>query len=55
MDINDLRAGVTVLSLALFIGIMAWTWARKRHSGFDEAARLPFIDEDSAEQTGERQ
>ena len=55
MDINDFRAGVTVLSLALFIGIMAWTWARKRHSGFDEAAQLPFIDKDIAEQAGERQ
>jgi len=46
MDINDLRAGITVLSLALFIGIMAWTWARQRRSDFDEAAHLPFIDQD---------
>lgn len=49
MDINDLRAGVTVLSLALFIGIMAWTWASKRREGFEEAAQLPFNDKDSAE------
>jgi cytochrome c oxidase cbb3-type subunit 4 len=46
MDINDIRTGVTVVSLALFIGIMAWTWARKRRSGFEEAAQLPFIEAD---------
>jgi len=45
MDINQLRAGVTVVSLALFIGIMVWTWARRRRSGFEEAAQLPFVDE----------
>ncbi|MFY9513759.1 MAG: CcoQ/FixQ family Cbb3-type cytochrome c oxidase assembly chaperone [Rubrivivax sp.] len=54
MDINDLRAGVTVLSLLLFVGIMVWTWASKRREGFDEAALLPFNDKESAEQAGER-
>ena len=46
MDINDLRSIVTAVSLALFLGIAAWTWQRARKSEFDEAARLPFADED---------
>jgi cytochrome c oxidase cbb3-type subunit 4 len=46
MDINDLRSAVTVVSLALFLGVAAWTWQRSRKSDFDEAARLPFADED---------
>lgn len=37
-----MRIVFTVLSLVLFIAIMAWTWARGRREGFDEAARLPF-------------
>ncbi len=47
MDINDARAATTVFSLILFIGIMVWTWSRRRSSGFDEAAQLPFIDTDA--------
>ena len=46
MDINDLRSIVTVLSMALFLGIAAWAWQRARQPEFDEAARLPFADED---------
>lgn len=42
MDVNTLRAGVTLLSLAVFVGIVAWAWSRKRRTAFDEAARLPL-------------
>ena len=56
MDINDARAATTVLSLILFIGIMAWSWSRRRRSGFDEAAQLPFIDTDApTESAGDKQ
>jgi len=55
MDINDMRIGFTVLSLVLFVGIMAWTFARRRQHAFDEAAQLPFIDlEPGADKAGER-
>ena len=37
----------TVLLFVLFIGIIVWAWSAKRKRGFDEAARLPFEDEDS--------
>lgn len=42
MDINTLRSIVTVVSLVVFIGIVAWAWSRRRKADFDEAARVPF-------------
>jgi cytochrome c oxidase cbb3-type subunit 4 len=45
MDINDIRTIVTLVSFAIFAGILAWAWAPKRHAEFDRAARLPFEDE----------
>ena len=42
MDINDLRSAVTLLSLVLFCGLMAWTWRPSRRRAHDAAARLPF-------------
>ena len=49
MDLNDLRSAITLVSFAMFIGLVAWTWQRKRLAAFEEAARLPFEDEDSKE------
>ena len=46
MDINTLRSVITVLSFALFLGIVFWAWSAKRKAAFDEAAQLPFADED---------
>jgi cbb3-type cytochrome oxidase subunit 3 len=34
-----------VLSLGMFLCLMAWTLNRRRQSAFDEAANLPFEDE----------
>ncbi|GAB4476171.1 MAG: CcoQ/FixQ family Cbb3-type cytochrome c oxidase assembly chaperone [Burkholderiaceae bacterium] len=45
MDINDLRAIVTVFSFASFIGIVWWAYSRHSRPRFDEAARLPFADD----------
>jgi cytochrome c oxidase cbb3-type subunit 4 len=42
MDINILRAIVTVVSFIVFIGIMAWAWSGRNAADFEEAARLPF-------------
>jgi cytochrome c oxidase cbb3-type subunit 4 len=44
MDVNDLRVVVTVVSMLVFIGIVAWAYSRKNRDSFDEAARLPFDD-----------
>ena len=46
MDVNTLRIAVTVVSLLLFLGIAAWTWQRSRLAEFEEAAQLPFADEE---------
>ena len=45
MDINDIRSAVTVLSLVLFVGIVAWAWSRRNQADFEAAAQLPFDDE----------
>ena len=42
MDLNDVRSLVTLLSLALFLGLMAWTWWPGRRAAHEAAARLPF-------------
>jgi cytochrome c oxidase cbb3-type subunit 4 len=46
MDINTLRAIVTVLTFAVFIGIVTWAWSRRNQAAFDEAAQLPFRQDD---------
>ncbi|MDO5625178.1 MAG: cbb3-type cytochrome c oxidase subunit 3 [Pseudomonadota bacterium] len=46
MDINLLRSIVTVVALIVFIGIAAWAWSSRNKERFDEAARLPFNEQD---------
>jgi cytochrome c oxidase cbb3-type subunit 4 len=50
MEIEDLRAAMTVLSFAAFLAIVAWAYGRGRAARFGEAARLPFDDEPGDEQ-----
>ncbi|MQY51639.1 cbb3-type cytochrome oxidase subunit 3 [Rhodocyclus gracilis] len=46
MDINDLRALMTVVSFVTFLGIIWWAFGVKANKArFDEAAQLPFSDE----------
>jgi cytochrome c oxidase cbb3-type subunit 4 len=47
MDINDMRVIVMLLGLVLFLAIWAWSWSSRRREAFDEAARLPFADDES--------
>ncbi len=44
MELNDLRAVMTVISFIVFVGIVVWAMAGRRRAAFDEAARLPFLD-----------
>ncbi len=46
MDINTLRSIVTVLTFAIFLGIICWAMSRRNQANFDEAAQLPFRQED---------
>ncbi len=45
MDIILARSVLTLVLLAVFIGIVAWAWSDKRKRAFDAAAQLPFDDE----------
>lgn len=49
MDISVLRTLVTVLSFAIFIGIVWWALAKSNRTRFEEAAMLPFADDDTAQ------
>lgn len=46
MDINTLRSIVTVAAFVTFIGIVWWAMARRNQTRFEEAARLPFGQDD---------
>jgi len=46
VDVNDLRSIVTVLSFLVFLGICAWAYSGGVRKGFDEAAQLPFTEDD---------
>ena len=46
MDINTWRGIATALALIAFIGVWIWAWSKKRKGAFDEAANLPFADDD---------
>jgi cytochrome c oxidase cbb3-type subunit 4 len=53
MEINDVRSAMTVIMFLVFLGIVVWAWSSKRRGAFDEAARLPF-EEDEAMVPGEQ-
>ena len=46
MDINDLRGIATVLTAIAFLSVCAWAYSSKRKKQFDDAAQLPFADEE---------
>lgn len=51
MDINDLRGLSTVFLMITFIGVCIWAYSKKRKREFDEAANLPFADDEMNERT----
>lgn len=42
IDINTLRSAATVVSFLTFIGILWWTYSKRRSDAFSEAENLPF-------------
>jgi len=54
MDANDLRVIITVVLFISFIGIIFWAYSSKQKSRFDEAANLPFADEEMQQRTIEK-
>jgi cytochrome c oxidase cbb3-type subunit 4 len=46
MDDNLIQVIWTVVVLVLFVGIVIWAWSSKRKQAFDEAANIPFNEDD---------
>jgi len=46
---NDASSVMTVVSFITFSGILWWTFMSRRSADFDEAAQLPFADDDDAQ------
>jgi cytochrome c oxidase cbb3-type subunit 4 len=44
--ISDARSVITLLCLLTFLGIIVWAYSSRRKSDFDEAAMLPFADDE---------
>jgi cytochrome c oxidase cbb3-type subunit 4 len=42
MDYSTFSSLMTVVMLAVFLGIVAWACSSRRRAAFDEAARVPF-------------
>ena len=51
MDINDLRGISTAFLLVSFVGLVFWAYSRNRKKEFDDAANLPFADEEMNKRT----
>lgn len=46
MDTGTFRGIITFLVLVSFLGITWWAYSKRRKKDFDEAAHLPFADDD---------
>ena len=51
MDHIDLRSIITTVSFLCFVGIVFWAYSNRQKSRFDEAANLPFADDEMQERT----
>ena len=52
MDMGTLQGIATILVMIAFFGVCWWAYSPKRKKKFEEAANLPFADE---QQTGKQQ
>ena len=51
--ISDARSIGTLICMVTFIGIVIWAYSARRKSDFDEAAMLPFADEEPINSKGQ--
>ena len=47
MDIGMIRGIGTAVVFIAFIGVVLWAYSSKRKQSFDEAANLPFADDET--------
>jgi cytochrome c oxidase cbb3-type subunit IV len=55
MDINDIRAVLTVASFVAFVGIVWWAYGARRKARFDRAARSVLEEDDDVRADGGRE
>ncbi|WP_420388991.1 cbb3-type cytochrome oxidase subunit 3 [Marinobacter sp.] len=55
MDINELRGIHSLVIMAMFLGIIWWAYSAHRKKPNDEAAQLPFDDEEVEKRTLEQE
>ena len=44
---NNMQSIFTAISFLTFVGIMVWAWSGRRKAAFEEAANLPFADDEA--------
>ena len=45
MDFTLIDSILTVVVMVVFVGIVLWAWSGKRAQAFNEAANLPFTED----------
>lgn len=55
MGIMDMRVIITVVSFVVFLLIVWWAYSGRQKTRFDEAANLPFADDDMQQRTVAKQ
>lgn len=51
MTLITLRIIIMLVSLAAFLGVVLWAFGSRSKQRFDEAANLPFADDDMQQRT----
>lgn len=51
MDQGILQGIGTILAMAAFLGICLWTFSKHKKKDFEDAAQLPFADDEFEENT----
>ncbi|WP_249978359.1 cbb3-type cytochrome oxidase subunit 3 [Vreelandella olivaria] len=54
MDTGTFRGLITLFLIVAFIGIFLWAYSKRRKPDFDEAANLPFADNDDEQPTSDK-
>ncbi len=55
MDLNELRGVQTLIIMAMFFGIIWWAYSSHRKKANEEAAHLPFDDDEVEKRTLEQE
>jgi|TARA_R110000751_G_scaffold47614_2_gene106548 cytochrome c oxidase cbb3-type subunit 4 len=54
MDMGTFSGLITLILIFVFIGIGLWAYSKRRKPDFDEAANLPFADDDDKQPTRDK-